>query len=191
MSQDRSLGSDEAVSAHGSNHSIKPPRHFISQRINIRQTLAQIAYLRDLVMKTRGQDMPIVIVGNKTDTVRELDRVEVESVVQCDWENGYVECSAMFNNNISAVFKELLNQARSELIPAPAIPLHDNRGSSGLLMPGHTGNSSLHLRRRQSLPVVPVFNKPGEGLGLMKRREGRRGSVAVTNLAKQSACKIS
>ena len=135
--------------------------------------------------------MPIVIVGNKTDTVRELDRVEVESVVQCDWENGYVECSAMFNNNVSAVFKELLNQARSELIPAPAIPLHDNRGSSGLLMPGHTGNSSLHLRRRQSLPVVPVFNKPGEGLGLMKRREGRRGSVAVTNLAKQSACKIS
>ena len=168
---------------------IKPPRHFISQRINSRQTLAQIAYLRDLVMKTRGQDMPIVIVGNKTDTVRELDRVEVESVVQCDWENGYVECSAMFNNNVSAVFKELLNQARSELIPPPALPL--NVRGSGLLMPGHTGNSSLHLRRRQSLPVVPVFNKPGEGLGLIKRREGRRGSVAVTNLAKQSACKIS
>ena len=72
--------------------------------------------------------MPIVIVGNKTDTVRELDRVEVESVVQCDWENGYVECSAMFNNNVSAVFKELLNQARSELIPAPAIPLHRRTG---------------------------------------------------------------
>ena len=31
-------------------------------------------------MKTRGQDMPIVIVGNKTDTVRELERVEVESI---------------------------------------------------------------------------------------------------------------
>ena len=30
-------------------------------------------------MKTRGQDMPIVIVGNKTDTTRELDRVEVGS----------------------------------------------------------------------------------------------------------------
>ena len=60
-------------------------------------------------MKTRGQDMPIVIVGNKTDTARELDTVEVESVVQCDWENGYVECSAMFNNNVTTVFKARVN----------------------------------------------------------------------------------
>ena len=134
-------------------------------------------------MKTRGQDMPIVIVGNKTDTARELDRVQMESVVQCDWENGYVECSAMFNTNVTTVFKELLNQARSGLLPLQA-------RSSLLMPPGHTGtgNSSLNLRRRQSLPVVPVFNK-GDSLGL-KRREGRRGSVAVSSLAKQS-CKIS
>ena len=58
------------------------------------------------------------------------------------------------------------------------------------MLPGHcgNGNSSLNLRRRQSLPVVPVFNK-GDMMST-KRREGRRGSVAVTNLAKQS-CKIS
>ena len=106
----------------------------------------------------------------------------MESVVQCDWENGYVECSAMFNTNVTTVFKELLNQARSGLLPLPTFPLPDR--SQGLLMiPGHcgNGNNSLNLRRRQSLPVVPVFNK-GDMSG-SKRREGRRGSVAVTNLA--------
>ena len=116
----------------------------------------------------------------------------MESVVQCDWENGYVECSAMFNNNVTTVFKELLNQARSGLLPLPTFPLPDR--SQGLLMvPGQfcgNGNSSLNLRRRQSLPVVPVFNK-GD-IGGSKRREGRRGSVAVTNLAKhKQSCKIS
>ena len=134
-------------------------------------------------MKTRGQDMPIVIVGNKTDADRELDRAEVEAVVQCDWENGYVECSAMFNTNVNMVFRELLQQARSGLLPL--------QSGAGLLVPGPPGHSSLNLRRRQSLPVVPVFNKGDTlGLAMVKRREGRRGSVAATQLAKQS-CKIS
>ena len=46
-------------------------------------------------------------------------------MVQCDWENGYVECSAMFNTNVTTVFKELLNQARSGLLPLPTFPLPD------------------------------------------------------------------
>ena len=33
-------------------------------------------------------------------------------MVSMDWENGYVECSAMFNSNISSVFRALLHQAR-------------------------------------------------------------------------------
>ena len=59
--------------------------------------------------------MPIVIVANKTDKERELDQIETETVVLMDWENGYVESSAMLNKNITQIFKELLHQARSEL----------------------------------------------------------------------------
>ena len=39
----------------------------------------------------------------------------MERVVAADWENGYVECSAMFNSNISAVFRALLHQARCNI----------------------------------------------------------------------------
>ena len=35
--------------------------------------------------------MPIVIVGNKLDKEREIERLEVEATVQCDWENGYAK----------------------------------------------------------------------------------------------------
>ena len=132
-------------------------------------------------MKIRGQDMPIVIVGNKVDRDREMDKVEVESVVQCDWENGYVECSAMFNTNISSVFKELLNQAHSQLCP-PRYHTQD-----GLLSVAN--HESLHMRRRQSLPIVPVFNK-GEMSGAKKPRDARRGSMTPAALSRQS-CKIS
>ena len=41
--------------------------------------------------------MPIVIVANKTDKEREMDQIETETTVLMDWENGYVECSAMLD----------------------------------------------------------------------------------------------
>jgi len=147
-----------------------------------RESFQQIAYLRDLVMKTRGQDMPIVIVGNKLDKEREIERLEVEATVQCDWENGYVECSAMCNTNISLVFKEILNQARSDICPLPYITTHN-----GLLAVGETGSNLM--RRRQSLPIVPVFNKGEVGHSVLRRKDGRRGSIAAV-LGRQS-CKIS
>ena len=135
-------------------------------------------------MKTKGQDMPIVIVGNKSDKdIREMERVEVEALVQMDWENGYVECSARLNQNISTVFKELLNQARSELCP-----VRYHTSEDGLLT---VAADSINMRRRQSLPIVPVFNK-GESLlsGAGKKRESRRGSMTPAALGRQS-CKIS
>ena len=139
--------------------------------------------LRDLVQQERGEGMPVVVVGNKTDLERQIPREEAEATVLCDWENGYVECSAMFNTNVNMVFRELLQEARSGLLPL--------QSGAGLLVPGPPGHSSLNLRRRQSLPVVPVFNKGDTlGLAMVKRREARRGSVAATQLAKQS-CKIS
>jgi len=159
--------------------------------VDDRESFEQIAFLRDMVMKTRGQDMPIVIVGNKTDRERdrEMEKLELETVVQCDWENGYVECSARLNQNISNVFKELLNQARSELY---CLPTSSSTGGyhhsthDGLLS---AGGPSLNMRRRQSLPIVPVFNKGDVGVAA-RRRDSRRGSVAAAVMGRQT-CKIS
>ena len=62
--------------------------------------------------------MPIVVVGNKADLEREdKDKSVAELVVECDWENGYVECSAKLNINIQDFVMEILKQAKIEVEP--------------------------------------------------------------------------
>jgi small GTP-binding protein len=143
------------------------------------ESFEQVAQLRDMVMKSRGPDMPMVVVGNKTDLERKVDMVETEALVQCDWENGYVECSAKHNVNIQDVFKELLSQVRSQFDFFPSM----SNSSS------HT-SSPVNMRRRQSLPVVPVFSLVPEGEQGGRRREGRRRSSLAVVLGRES-CKIS
>lgn len=62
------------------------------------------------------QVTPIVIVGNKADRSRPplspTQRATFETTVSIDWGHGYVEASAKDNFNVSAVFKELLIQAK-------------------------------------------------------------------------------
>ena len=138
----------------------------------------QVAMLRDLVMKSRGPDMPMVVVGNKIDLERKVDEKETEVLVECDWENGYVECSAKLNKNIEDVFMELLNQAKSKIDFSP------NSGNIS------SHSSSLAMRRRQSLPVVPVFNRGVDTEQRQKKKEGgRRSSIAVS--IKKESCKVS
>jgi GTPase SAR1 family protein len=93
--------------------------------------------LRDLVQQHRGEELPIVVVANKTDLARQITREETEATVLCDWENGYVECCAKDNLNIVAVFKALLVEAKSPLL------LPSNRPAA--------------LTRRRSMPQIPVF----------------------------------
>ena len=140
------------------------------------ETFEQVAMLRDLVMKARGPDMPIVVVGNKVDLERKVNEKETEGLVECDWENGYIECSAKMNKNIDDIFKEILNQAKNSI------------GFSSIIQPQISQASSLKMKRRQSLPVVPVFNR---GMETDKRRKegSRRMSIAVS--LKKESCKVS
>ncbi|KAJ6634331.1 hypothetical protein Bhyg_17726, partial [Pseudolycoriella hygida] len=59
-----------------------------------------------------------------------LDFDTTESLVNVDWENGFVEASAKNNENVTQIFKELLIQAKITYNLSPA----------------------LRRRRRQSLP---------------------------------------
>ena len=93
----------------------------------------------------------MVIVGNKTDLERTTSKEELEATVMFDWENGYVECCAKDNVNISTVFKELLNQARSRF------DINNCQGTVGAMAKGSLPSTPLVLRRRQSLPQVGLL----------------------------------
>jgi len=131
------------------------------------ESLEVVGTLRDLVMKSRGPDMPLVVAANKSDLEGGGDRQEMEALVTCDWEHSYVECSAKENSNIGAVWRELLLVAR---------------GAGQLSCAG----SPASMRRRKSLPAVPVFNRAA---GVRVGREERRGSMAA--LLHRDNCKLS
>ena len=117
--------------------------------VAVPETFQEVSRLRDLAHNVKGEGVPIVVVGNKTDLQREISLEEAEAIVSLDWENGYVECCAKDNVKITEVFKELLNQAKSKFDFSN--PVKSRRGS-------HT-STPLMIRRRQSLPQVPVFNR--------------------------------
>ena len=138
-----------------------------------------VSLLHDKVLTSRGPELPIVVVGNKSDLERNLDIAETESIVQCDWEQGYVECSAKDNENVQDIFKELLMQVRSQ---GEVLPAKSNSSST-------TCSPPLNMRRRQSLPIVPVFGELGVQESFAKRNGRRRSSLAV--VMGRDSCKIS
>ena len=132
-----------------------------------------LSRLRDLVQQERGEGMPLVVVGNKTDLERQIPREEAEATVLCDWENGYVECCAKDNLNVPAVFRALLVQAKFSFHPSPSV-----------------------INRRQSLPQIPVFsrlqsregNAPGSGLPANSSPLTKRRASMATN-GRRNSCK--
>ena len=130
------------------------------------ESFEEVSRLRDLVHLHRGEEMPVVVVGNKTDLERQIPREEAEATVLCDWENGYVECCAKDNLNVPAIFRALLVQAKFSF---------------------QASSSPSLISRRQSLPQIPVFSR-------LQSREGsfnnnnhnnfficREGSFTSTN----------
>ena len=80
---------------------------------------------RDEILAAKGgTDVPIVVVGNKSDVPverRAVGKETAESMVNIDWEHGYVEASAKDNLHIVDIFQELLVQARVDLELSPAV----------------------------------------------------------------------
>ena len=126
-------------------------------------TFDEVSRLRDLVHQQRGEELPLVIVGNKTDLVRQIPIEEVEATVLCDWENGFVECSAKDNTNIPAIFRALLVQAQSSLVDQPSTKVPPA------------------MRRRQSLPQLPAFTLQPPGARPPATGK-RRGSLIPVDL---------
>ena len=96
--------------------------------------------------------------GNKTDLERNISKEEAEATVNLDWENGYVECCAKDNQNIQAIFRALLIQAKSPI----------------LRLLERDGKVATGARRRKSFPQVPRFAR------LQSMDSPRRSSFAFS-----------
>ena len=145
----------------------------------------EVVRLRSLVTSHKGEQAPIVVVGNKTDLERKTSQEALEATVMFDWEHGYVECSAKDNINTTAVFKELLGQARNRF-EISCTPSASSRGS----LP----STPLVIRRRTSLPQVPAFTRLMSEEGNMTsagdraRVEKRSSSFALNK--RRDSCKV-
>ena len=148
----------------------------------------EVVRLRSLVTSHKGEQAPIVVVGNKTDLERKTSQEALEATVMFDWEHGYVECSAKDNINTTAVFKELLGQARNrfEISCPPSASSTSSRGS----LP----STPLVIRRRTSLPQVPAFTRLMSDEGAMSsggeraKVEKRSSSFALNK--RRDSCKV-
>jgi GTPase SAR1 family protein len=74
-------------------------------------------------VQSKGETIPLVVVGNKSDLEegeRAVEEVQAGKIV-ARWNHGYVECSAKTGDNVTEVFKELLNQAKVTYRLSPAL----------------------------------------------------------------------
>ena len=76
--------------------------------IDCPDSLIVLKHLKNLVMEAKGKDAIVVVAGNKSDLLREVDKKDVEELVISEWKNQYVECSAQKNINITKIFKDIL-----------------------------------------------------------------------------------
>ena len=99
------------------------------------ETFQKVAELRDMVRQKCGKEKKILVIGNKMELASRKNRVMMDLLVSCDWEESYMECSAKRNEKVEEIINVLLSKLR--------------------------GNSDTQrkvkniARRRLSLPAIP------------------------------------
>jgi Ras family protein len=83
-----------------------------------RRSFDMVGTIRDKLLNAVGtEDIPHVLVGNKSDLVheREVQREEGQALAE-EWGVPFIECSAKYNMNIEEIFQRLIahTEARSE-----------------------------------------------------------------------------
>ncbi|ESO84068.1 hypothetical protein LOTGIDRAFT_177571 [Lottia gigantea] len=85
----------------------------------------EVIALREQILAERNdENVPIVIVANKTDMEsdeRVIKREIAETLVSVEWGHGYVEASAKENVNIEGIFKEILRQSKVKYSLSPVL----------------------------------------------------------------------
>ncbi|XP_021958232.1 ras-related protein Rap-2a [Folsomia candida] len=127
--------------------------------------------LRNQVVQSKGDGIPLVVVGNKTDLDSEEHRVDenqAQKVVN-RWNHGFVLCSAKTGDRVTDVFKELLTQAKVTYRLSPA--LRKRRQS----LPGGVASASA------STSVAPPVHVPTpQQLAALRDRHSKRNSCIIS-----------
>jgi small GTP-binding protein len=141
----------------------------------------EVRQLRDMIQADKGEEVPIVIVGNKSDVTTSLDeRIPFESLeatVVFDWENGYVECSAKERFNINKIFKELLQQAKTkyDFDGPPSTPSYTNTQTQSNAFRGCNFSNPTTIRNSTSPGILSQNGKTScpksRGNDVLKRRQ--------------------
>jgi len=122
------------------------------------ESLEQVKQLRDEIIEEKSSGVPIVVVANKGDLEEQrLVPTSQASLVELEWEHGFVQTSAKENVNIVKVFKELLSQAKVRYDLSPAVE-----------------------KRRQSLPVAQLSPGQLKHLQNISRKNAKRSSCVVS-----------
>ncbi|XP_003737246.1 dexamethasone-induced Ras-related protein 1 [Galendromus occidentalis] len=102
--------------------------------IDSQESFEQVRLLRDEVLQFCNKRAHIIVVGNKCDLEerRQIKREIAETLVEIDWEHGFIEASAERGVNVIQTFKKLMNISK---IPMELTP------------------KALEKQRRKSLPV--------------------------------------
>ncbi|KAL7644754.1 UNVERIFIED_CONTAM: hypothetical protein RMT77_004567 [Armadillidium vulgare] len=91
--------------------------------INDTESWEMLKMLKDEVVKLRGENVPIVVVGNKSDLEeeRKVNKAVAETIVCLDWGNAWLESNAFSSASVLDVFKAVLLQGKVRYRLSPAV----------------------------------------------------------------------
>ena len=103
--------------------------------------------LRDTILSSRGETVPIVVAGNKSDlTIRKVHSIMADCIVTIDWEHPHFEVSAKTNHSITQLFKKILDHPNFKRRQSPVVSMVEDK----------TDN---HTHRRSSVPFQSCRSK--------------------------------
>ncbi|XP_049270531.1 ras-related protein Rap-1b-like [Rhipicephalus sanguineus] len=117
------------------------------------QSFHEAAQLWHLIAKIRGERVPIVLVGNKSDLIsnRQVSQDMAMKLAQESMHNcRYLETSAKYNVNVAALFVELLQQAC-------AMERQQPQGAVSSSTPGGGAGSGRSLSMQDRPPDSPLL----------------------------------
>ncbi|XP_061194754.1 ras-related protein Rap-2a-like [Saccostrea echinata] len=79
---------------------------------NAMQTFREIEALRQLIIEEKREQVPIIVVGNKSDLIHEdtIDNKVIDAIVSIDWGCTYLTASAQCDVNVSDVYRAVCKE---------------------------------------------------------------------------------
>ncbi|XP_022257047.1 ras-related protein Rap-2a-like [Limulus polyphemus] len=156
----------EILDTAGSHHfpamrelSIRSGRGFVIVfSVDDKQSFHEVTELWNLITKLRGSQVPVILVGNKSDLNKErkVSEAEAQEIAKDVMNNcRYIETSAKYNVNVSQLFVQLLLQAKAmeqPPTPDPSSGRYSKRLSRRLS--SLSSLTGLTIRRKSSGPKL-------------------------------------